>query len=257
MVERKTHQRGWASKLKEWRQKHSDDYAKKLLATPAKVNLFSTLPFPGIILIMGMRRHGKTALACRAAHEAHERKGIAAALHLPGVPADLRRRIQTLLPEWFHVVTTRKEWPENAFILYDEASQSAHARRSASEEAVDLDNLISISGQRNQTIAFISHHSRKLDLNIVHEVDRILWKPPSYAHAMFERDELSDFTHRAYEFFDRIPKLSDKKRATLCLDFHTFEFTYFTNQLAPWWTEDLSRLFAFISMEMDKRERRK
>jgi hypothetical protein len=246
MAEKKTAKRGWVARLQTWKEGHRERYARILLEDPPKVSLMSQVPFPGLILIMGMRRWGKTGLAHRIAFEAHEKSGMKAALHLPGVPQRIRVAIQRQLPDWFVVTTNRKEWPTNAVIVYDESSQSAHARRSASGDAVDLDNLISISGQNHQTIIFISHHSRKLDLNVVTEVDRIMWKPPTYAHAMWEREEVSDFSFKAYEFFQRISGDMSKKKATLCLDFRTLQFTWFTNQLAPWWTEELSEMFALI-----------
>jgi hypothetical protein len=243
----------WSDKIKKWRRNHEDDYAKALLSPPAKVTMASQIPFPGVILIMGKRRWGKTGLAHKIAEDAHNRKGLVAALHLPGITADIRKQVQKRVPPWMTVVSHRKDWPQKAVIIYDEAAQSAHARRSQSGDAVELDNLISISGQREQTIVFISHHSRKLDLNIVHEVDRIFWKSPTYAHAMFERDELSDFTYRAYEFFKRINGDVNKKKATYCVDFHNFTFTYFVNGLATWWSDDLSKVFERISTAMDRK----
>ena len=64
-----------------------------------------------------------------------------------------------------------------------------------------LDDLIGVSGQRKQMLLFISHHSRKLDKNAITDADRILWKEPTYAHVLFERDELHDFTLKAFDFF--------------------------------------------------------
>lgn len=109
---------------------------------------------------------------------------------------------------------------------------------------MQLDNLIGISSQRNQLIIFISHHSRKLDLNVIHEVDRIFWKEPTYAHQLFERDELSDFTMRAYDFLHSIGGEKAKKKATLVMDFHNLNLRFLkcNNNLPPWWSDDLSRL---------------
>lgn len=236
--------KSWSDRLKDYRRNKQEEYAKTVLQTPPKATLYSLLPFPGLILIMGDRRAGKTASAHEIAHQVNSRRHLPAVIHMPRVvPENIRRRIQRLTPQWMKVVTNRSEWPKNSVVIYDEAAQTAHARRSQSGDAVELDDLISISGQRNQLIVFIAHHSRKLDLNIITEVNRIIWKKPTYAHQLFERDEVSDFTMRAYDFFAGIKGEVARKKAALVLDFDNFGFHQTTNKLPPWWCEDLSRLF--------------
>ena len=233
----------WCEKLKKWRKSKNEEYSKAILSPPETTTLYSVLPHPGVVLVMGGRRNGKTGLAHEAARQFHSRRNIPAVVHLPHAPEVVRKRLQKLLPPWMKIVSRVSEWPKNAIVIYDEAAQSAHARRTQSGDAVQLDNLIGISGQRQQLIIFISHHSRKLDLNVVHEVDRILWKEPTYAHQMFERDELSDFTMRAYDFFHGIKGEKAKKKATLVVDFHNLRFLKCNNGLPSWWSDDLSRLF--------------
>lgn len=242
----------WAERLKKWRKEHEDSYAKALLSPPTKSTLYRAIPFPGVVLILGRRRMGKSGLAHEITNQLHNKKGVKAVLHLPFVPLEIRKRVQRLLPSWLRVVTKKSEWPTNSVVIYDEASQSAHARRTQSGDAIKLDNLISVSGQRNQTILFISHHSRKLDLNIIHEVDRIIWKSPTYAHAIFERDELSDFTYRALQFFNTLKSDNTRLKATLMMDFHNFQFSMFQNSLAPWWSDRLSRIFQDIDDMMER-----
>lgn len=233
----------WFEKLKKWRKEKQEEYAKAILSPPETTTLYSVLPYPGVVLVMGGRRNGKTGLAHEATHQFHGRRQIPAVVHLPHAPEAVRRKIQRMLPSWMKIVSRVSEWPKNAIVIYDEAAQSAHARRTQSGDAVQLDNLIGISGQRNQLIIFISHHSRKLDLNVIHEVDRIFWKEPTYAHQMFERDELSDFTMRAYDFFHSVRGERARKKATLVIDFHNLRFLKCNNNLPPWWSDDLSRLF--------------
>ncbi len=244
----------WNGKLKEWRQSHSERYAKAILEPPEKTTLFKAIPYPGCVLIMGRRRYGKSGLAHEIVHRFHDRCDCPAVLHLPNVPEKMRRKVQKLLPRWFRVMTDYNQWPENAIVVYDEASQSAHARRSQSEYAVSLDNMIGISGQRKQTILFISHHSRKLDLNIIHELDRIIYKQPTYAHAIWERDELSDVTYKATEYFKTLKTTMAIKKANLMLNFETFKFETFNNQLPSWWSDELSCLFRDIEMMMESKK---
>lgn len=236
----------WSKQLATWRQHKKDEYARVMMQDPETVNAIKAMRFPGCFLILGARRTGKTAMAHYIAHELHEKKGIPAVVHLPTVPHDVRKKIQKLLPPWMKVTLSRDEWPKGCLVIYDEAAQTAHARRTQSGDAVDLDNLISISGQRMQMILFLAHFSRKIDPNIATEVDGILWKEPSYAHQMFERDELSDFTMKAFDFFRSIKDVLSKKKATLMLDLHSFNFVKFNNGLAPWWNQELSCLFEDI-----------
>jgi|GEM_PF-1930084 len=235
--------KSWSDKLKQWRKDNEEHYAQTILSKPKKVSLYSILPFPGVVLIMGDRRMGKTGLAHEAAKQFHGRRGLPAVIHMPQVSENIRKKIQKLLPQWMKIVTRRTEWPKDCIVIYDEAAQSAHARRTQSGKAIELDDIIGISGQRNQLIFFISHHSRKLDINVVTEVNRIMWKKPTYAHQLFERDEVSDFSMRAYEFFKAINGKVSRKRATLILDFDEFGFYQCTNSLPPWWCDELSRLF--------------
>lgn len=240
--------KAWADKLKKWRKDKADEYARTILSPPAHTTLLRTMPYPGVVVVMGERRYGKSGLAHEVANQLHNRRKVNAVLHLPGVAEGTRKRVQRLLPRWFKVVTRRSQWPENCVVVYDEAAQSAHARRSQSGDAVELDDLVGISGQRNQLIIFIAHHSRKLDVNVVTEVNRIIWKRPTYAHQLWERSELSDFSMRAYDFFRGVTGVVTQKKTSLVLNMDTFTFQKFTNSLPPWWSEELSRIFRDIEL---------
>jgi len=234
--------KSYAEMLRKYRKNKAEDYAKVILSAPEKVTLYHAIPHPGVCLIMGNRRMGKTGLAHEIVRQYHSRKHLPAVLHIPAIPDDIRKKLQKKLPKWFTITRNRNEWPKNCIVVYDEAAQSAHARRTQSGDAVQLDDLIGISGQRKQTILFIAHHSRKLDINVVHEVNRIIWKKPTYAHQLWERDELSDFTMRAYDFFHMLtPK--QQLRSTLILNMDKFGFMQCTNRLPEWWTEELSCIF--------------
>lgn len=235
--------KSWAEKLKGYRQNKSEDYAKTILSSPKKTNLYSSLRFPGVIIIMGDIRSGKTALAHEIAQGYHKRRDLPAVLHLPSLDEARRKKVQKLIPSWMKVTTKRSQWPQCSVVIYDEAAQSAHARRSQSGDALELDDLLSISGQREQLILFISHYSRKLDINVCTSVHRIIWKRPTFAHQLWERDEMADFTGKAYDFFREIRGEIAQKKAALILDMDNFGFSQCTNKLPPWWSDDLSRIF--------------
>ena len=241
------------NKLKKYRQKKSDEYARAILSTPRKVQLYSVIPYAGVVMIMGDIRTGKTGLAHEIANVMHTRRDLPAILHLPRVDEKLRKAVQLLVPSWIKVTTKRSQWKDRTVVIYDEAAQSAHSRRSQSGDAVELDDLLAIAGQREQLILFISHYSRKLDLNVCTAVHRIIWKRPTYAHQLWERDEMADFTGKAYDYFKGIRGQVAQKKACLVLDMENFGFYQCNNKLPPWWTDRLSRIFKEIQLQNSRR----
>jgi hypothetical protein len=236
------------NKLKKLREKKSEEYAKAILSTPQKANLYSLIPYPGVVMIMGDIRTGKTGLAHEMAYLMHNRRKLPAVLHVPKADEKVRKAIQRLVPSWMKVTTKRKDWKDGAVVIYDEAAQSAHARRTQSGDAIELDDLLAIAGQREQLIIFISHYSRKLDLNVCTAVHRIIWKRPTYAHQLWERDEMADFTGKAYDWFKAIDGVVAKRKACLVLNMENFGFSQCNNALPPWWTDRLSRIFKEIQI---------
>jgi hypothetical protein len=252
--------KSWQDKLKQWRKQHGDEYARVLLDAPVETTMLKFVPYPGVILLMGERGMGKSVEAHAIAETLNRAQKAPAVLHLPNIPERARKKLQILMPEWMKIVQRREQWPKGGVIIYDEAAQSAHARRTQSSGAIELDNLIAISRQRRQTIIFISHHSRKLDIGIVHEVDQIHWKQPTYAHQLFEREEIADFSMRAFDFFqdlrggrpwrecsERLKRLV--KSTTIALDMSDFRFVTFKNKLPAYWSEELSCLFQDLSSQ--------
>jgi len=242
-----------SNKLKRYRQQKADEYAKAILSPPRKASLYSLIPYPGVVMIMGDIRTGKTGLAHEIANVMHSRRDLPAILHLPRVDEKLRKDVQRLIPSWMKVTTKRSQWKDRALVIYDEAAQSAHSRRSQSGDAVELDDLLAIAGQREQLILFISHYSRKLDLNVCTSVHRIIWKRPTYAHQLWERDEMADFTGKAYDFFKGIKGRLAQQKACLVLDMENFGFYQCNNKLPAWWADRLSRIFKEIQIQNSRR----
>lgn len=238
-----TPQQIWAQRLKRYRSEKANEYARAILLPPKKAPLYSTLRYPGVAVIMGDIRTGKTALAHDVAGLFHNKRNLPAVLHLPTIDQAGQRRIQKLLPPWMRVVGNFSQWPQGSVVIYDEAAHSAHSRRSQSEQAIELDELLALSGQKQHLILFISHYSRKLDLNVCTSVHRLIWKRPTYAHQLWERDEMADFTSRAYDFFHELKGEAARKRTSLVLNMDDFAFYQCTNGLPAWWSDDLSRLF--------------
>lgn len=229
-----TPKQSWSDKLKAWQKGQDEATARALMSPPAKRVLMSAVPETGVVIIMGCRGSGKSAMAHEIMAQVHARRNMGGALLLPSIVKKPR------LPVWIKVVSSIKELPAKSVCVIDEAAQVAHARRSQSAQAIEIDNLVSISRQRRQLIVLVSHHARKLDLNLIHDADKILWKRPTEAHALFERDELRVFTRKALEFFGAIKGTKARQRATYVMDLHHLQFCWFNNDLPAWWTEDVS-----------------
>lgn len=235
---------GSIEKLKTFRRKNAERYAKALISPPRKCTMRQALPTKGVVILMGDRGEGKSVLGYKIAEEMHKWHDMPAVTHLPPrAPESLKRRLNKLTPGWIKVVTSISDWPKNSIVIYDEAAQTLHARRSQTAEAINIDNLVGISRQRHQLIIFISHYGRKLDLSTIAESNVIIWKRPTWAHALFERDELSDFTYKALNFFEGIKGKIASKRACLVMNFRSLEFFTFNNTLPTFWGEELSCIF--------------
>lgn len=233
----------WAEKLRRHQRAKDETYARKILGTPTPIDLYKSLRVPGVTMIMGDIRSGKTGLAHEIAYLLNKRKHMPGVLHIPKSLQHARSKIQKMVPDWMLVTSDRSKWPTGAVVIYDEAAQEAHSRRSSSGNALELDDLLSIAGQRQQAILFISHYSRKLDLNVCTAVHRIIWKRPTFAHQLWERNEISDFVSKAYDFFGGIKGEVAKKKACLILDLDDFNFYQTKNRLPSYWSPELSALF--------------
>jgi hypothetical protein len=231
---------GWAERLKKWQKGQDEAMAKALMSAPARTTILKAIPFPGVVIIMGARGKGKTALAHEIMGQFHNKRHLGGALLLP---SPLPRTKNRLLPSWVKVVTSVSILPKNSVAVVDEAAQVAHARRAQSATAINLDNLVSISRHRKQLIIFIAHHSRKLDINLIHDSDVLLWKEPTEAHVLFERDEMQTFTRKARDFFSGINSHKARLKATYVMDLHHLSFAWLNNSLPQWWSEALSNGF--------------
>ena len=233
-------------RLNKWRNGHKERWAKALLSPPIQTTMRRMIRTEGVILIMGSRRSGKTGLGMSIMDDLHTRKGIPGCVCYP----QHHKKLKRLLPKWVKVVTRIKDLPPNSVCVVDEASQVAHARRSSSTAAVDLDALVAISEQKHQLIIFLTHHSRKFDINDIHGSDMIIWKQPTLADTMWERDELQIYVLRAWELFEAIPTRLQQLKTCYVMNLKQMQFFTFKNGLPKWWSDELSTVFKLFE-DMD------
>jgi len=201
-------------------------------APDVKFRFRDAFPHPGVIVVMGKRGSGKTAMALWAMEELHRTKGLGGAVFR--APSAMRK----LLPDWVDAPTRLARLPYDSVVVIDEAQQVANARRSSSTENLDLAQCVALSRQRNQLIFLISHHSRKLDMLDVMEASRVIWKQPTAGQVMFERPELKPFSERA------VKKFADKKgnlhKLAYVMNFETLQFGFTNAKMPTFWSNNLS-----------------
>ena len=233
-----------AEQLREWRKAHEDRYARAILSDPPKSSISETVPYPGLVVILGDVGSGKSGLAHEIAWNFYKKRKIQATIHLPRSNPKLKTKAKKILPSWFTIADDVSKWPHNNIVIADEASQLAHARRSSSKDNLAVDDLLGICRQRSQTILFIVHHTKKLDLEILRAAHTILYKRPTYSHGFFERDEYTDIVWKALDFFNSIESPTMKLRTTMAVETgDKFRITQFTNKLPNWWSGELSIIF--------------
>ena len=194
---------------------------------------------PSVVLIIGRRRFGKSALGNYILETFHNER------HIPAFIVSFPKEKRLLLPDWITPVETFDEVPENSVCLIDEGSLKHHAHLWNQKETVVMDRMISVSGQKKQTIIFITHTMRKFAVTLLLEVDLLLCKQPSLLHSKLERSEVRKLTQEIYAEFRKLPKDQIKKSYYVISD----EFQGFLrNPLPSYWSEDLSEAYAGIDI---------
>lgn len=153
------------------------------------------LPEPFVVLILGQRGGGKTALG-HLLLELFSEQGKRKPAYIIGFPMHKRH----LLPPW---ITPLDElyFPDNSVVLLHEAHYYLHARRSMAGQNIEIDKLITVSRHKNVDIIVETQQSFRLDRNIVAEVDAIIFRVPELMQEKFERPEVRWITEMAKEAF--------------------------------------------------------
>ena len=210
-------------------------------APDSKFRFRDAFPFPGVIVAMGKRGSGKTALAMWVMEELHRTKGVGGAVF------KAPNTMKGLLPDWVETPKALPRLPSDSVIVIDEAQGVANARRSSSTDNLDLAQCVALSRQRNQLIILISHHSRKLDMLDVMETDRVIFRQPTAGQVMFERPEIKPFSQRAVRKFAE--KKGDPRKLAYVMDFQNLTFGFINAKMPSFWSPELSVGMAGLGRE--------
>ena len=196
------------------------------------------LPVPSVAVVVGRRRHGKSAL-CYWLLEF-----LSQEYEIPAYVLGLPKEKWHLLPTFITPIENLNDILENSICFIDEAALKFHARQFKKPENILMDQLISLSGQRRQIILFSTHHQRKLDINICADVDAVIFKFPSPLQSKLERRELRIFSLEAYEKFEKISGNKKEYAYVFTDDFVGF----LKNPLPSFWSEELSEAYKGLAI---------
>jgi hypothetical protein len=161
-----------------------------------ELDWFDILPEPFVVLILGMRGAGKTALG-HLLLELFSDQGRRKPAYIIGFPPHKRH----LLPPWITPID-ELYFPDDSVVLLHEAHFYLHARRSMADQNIEIDKLITISRHKNVDIIVETQQSFRLDRNIVAEVDAIIFRVPELMQEKFERPEVRWITEMAKKAFE-------------------------------------------------------
>lgn len=189
---------------------------------------------PSIVLILGKRGSGKSALAYRLLELFH----YGPKPYVVGVPGTAR----PLLPDWIGMVSSLEDLPNKAIAIIDEAYLHYHARGSQAQESKAMSQIINLSRQKEQTIIFVTQEARQVDRNIASSANIIVFKDLGILQLQFERPELNQLASKAREVFSSIQ--GDKHKWSYVYAPDTEFQGLLENELPSFWKTGLSRIFA-------------
>jgi hypothetical protein len=193
-----------------------------------------TIIHPSLVLILGKRGSGKSALAYYLL-EVH-RYGLKP--YVVGIPQSK----QHLLPEWVGISSSLEEVPFGAIVIVDESYLLYHARGSTTQESKKMSKLLNLSRQKEQTIIFVSQESHSIDISIARSANVIIFKEPGILQSEFERPELNHLVKKASEAFTPI---NGNKQQWSYVHAPDADFSgLIKNRLPSFWTPELGRMFA-------------
>jgi hypothetical protein len=188
---------------------------------------------PSIVLLLGGRGSGKTALGFRYL-EIFRYKLIPYVIDLPSQCAHL-------LPDWIGIKESLEDVPSGSISLVDEASLSNHARDWAKAESRDLCRLLNLSRQQDKTIIFIAQQGRQINLDIASSANVIVFKNPGMLQSEFERPALRQIVSDAKLAFETIS--GDRKKWSYVYSPGAGFNGLVENILPTFWSQKLSRMY--------------
>lgn len=200
------------------------------------------IPYKGVVIILGFRGQGKSALAWYIMDMCRVYKGKARPVYVLGMPKKKRK----YAPKWVKHVDNFRNIPKGALILVDEAALRFPARRSQSDENIAVAGLNALSRQRDQLIIFVAHTARLLELEAIMDCNVIIYRKPSASYLKFERRETMEWTTTARE---QIMSKGNPLHWAYVIDLEDDRRGLLRCKLPPFWSNELSAAWADLDVE--------
>ena len=227
--------------LADWREKIR---APSLLqhVPPVDEPLAQLVHHPSVVLILGHRDSGKTALAIRL----QELLRSTAAPYSVGLPPKAKK----LLPDWYGLAQDFETIPNDSVIYIPESHRFFHARDTRSAQGRTVANLVNLSRHRQHTLIFDVQNAAQLDRNIISEADLVLVKQPGPFQQGFERTQFNELMDGARAGFSGLGKGKKKQSVWVVAPSDGINGQLMENQLPSFWTNSLSRIFGESSVSI-------
>lgn len=190
-----------------------------------KIDMFldQVANYTNIFIIIGMRRHGKTAFIVWLAEQLHK---------MGFVVCWIGENRPDGLPDWFLQFSEFVEAPNGSHCFCDETHTKFFSRNFSSKESKAETMELTITGHKGKSIYYTTQNSALVDINIFRLVDGIICKPFSLMQMDTERVSL----------FEKLSHfLPQTKKECLFLS-HTNKFI-FENPLPNCWSNKMSTYF--------------
>lgn len=189
---------------------------------------------PSVVLILGKRGSGKSALGYRLLELF--RYGLTPyALGLP-------KQAHGLLPEWIGNLANLEDIPGKSIVLIDEAYLRYHSRESLGSASRLMSRILNLSRQRQQSLVFVSQEARQVDRNISSSANVVVFKDLAMLQLQFDRPELNKLAAQAREAFEAVK--GDERRWSYVYSPDANFQGLLENSLPSFWRSKLSHAFA-------------
>jgi len=183
---------------------------------------------PQVVLIIGKRRSGKTALALRMIENKIEKTKLRA----------YSIRFPESLPSPIENLTSIESAKPDTINFVDEIGILYPAKRHMNQ--LSLGEVLYLAGQKNITLIATTQYAISADLNILRNIDILIIKEPSLMQIATERPILGKFLRNAKECFDMFPELERRKFGYVMSDHFKGMIEF---ELPSFWSNDISYAF--------------
>ena len=199
---------------------------------------------PGIVLVVGSMRQGKTAFAFRLCEQIHN---IVPSRPIGCYAVDPSRNdyISSLLPSYFSIRSSldMRDLPLNSVYVCDEATLWANSKNFKKGEAAEkLANDLATTCQRGQTLIVIIQSLALLQLDYFRMGVSLVVKYINPVSLEFERDRLVRILSSAVYGFSLFDHAVDSKSLFYLIT--DKGYGYFRNLIPSFWSDALSKAWS-------------